>query len=514
MNVAVNDRIRMNVSPGNGHQTADNETITRSPIMKTRNTTLRILATFAIATLITAASANAALLAYYVDGTDAGAAALVNLTTPSGYTASSLSSVGITARTTTPGYHTPDSTEWLVATSNEVARIDLPVSTDDYYQFNLAGTGGNTIAPDSLTFDWALIKWGDSGGITGYYQIFSSTDGATFSAVGSGGSITLNDTPPDPQSAGPEAQNIDLTGLSAASSYTFRLALSDNSGNVKKAILLQNIKLNGDVAPPELEWTGAANDGDWANSTNWSGTWGADGTGHLMTINTSGSDVTMTGSFNAAYGVNLGATNESTLTVNGNLTVDNGVDVGPNGTLKGNGTITGALTVTGNVAPGSSIGTITVETGPATFTPNSTYEWEFANPTDIPNADLIDVNGMLTIPATASGTINLELLPFGAPLVANTDVFTLFEYTSLQDSDLSAIGASVTLYDGIGGVDDYFTILTPVNGSKFDLSGLIVRTNAAGSAIEITGFSYIPEPSTAILAGLGLAGLTLRRRRG
>ncbi len=84
------------------------------------------------------------------------------------------------------------------------------------------------------------------------------------------------------------------------------------------------------------------------------------------------------------------------LYVNSQVTSD--VTVNADGTLGGAGTITGQLLVNGTLAPGNSIGTITVD-GDATFSAGSTTQIEINDGGNTPGVhnDLIDVDGDATI---------------------------------------------------------------------------------------------------------------------
>ena len=205
------------------------------------------------ATATTSTVPLVSLLSTYVNGTAADAAAFAQLTTTTGYSASSLSSVGLsTGSSITMGNYggnglpagptagSPSGSEWLAVTAS-LAGSATPVSTDNYYGFTVTGTGGNTIDPSSLTFDGVCATADNAtGGITAYYQIFAAADGGSFASVGSVGSIV-----------GPTTSNtmgalatvaIDLTSLAAAGSYEFRIALGSNSTSPRKSIFLQGIQ--------------------------------------------------------------------------------------------------------------------------------------------------------------------------------------------------------------------------------------------------------------------------------
>ena len=159
-----------------------------------------LLAAFAGIMLATS-NANAALLASYVDGTAVNAAAFTNLITTIGYTATSLTDVGLTTSTAStyggnnlpagPTAGSSAASQWLSITAGNLDNTTTPVSTAEYFGFTVTGTGGNTIDPSSLNFDWVLATGTSAtGGITAYYQLFAAADGGSFVSVGSVGSIS------------------------------------------------------------------------------------------------------------------------------------------------------------------------------------------------------------------------------------------------------------------------------------------------------------------------------------
>ena len=153
----------------------------------------------------------------------------------------------------------------------------------------------------------------------------------------------------------------------------------------------------------------------WAtgNTTDISGRLAAIGTGGA-TFDTNGNPVTLATALTGVAGdggltktgagtLTLGGANTYTgattvnagvLSVNGSLTSATTVNAG--GTLQGTGSITGNVTVSGIIAPGNSIGTLTVN-GAYTQNAGSTYQVQINN---AGQSDLIVVNGAATLAGT------------------------------------------------------------------------------------------------------------------
>ena len=109
---------------------------------------------------------------------------------------------------------------------------------------------------------------------------------------------------------------------------------------------------------------------------------------------------TLTGTSTFAGPVNV---NAGTLSVNGNITSAGGVTVNAGGTLGGNGTVGNTTINGGALAPGNSIGLLTVQ-GNLGFTAASSYVVE-VSPT---NADRTNVTGTATL---GGATVNARVRP-------------------------------------------------------------------------------------------------------
>jgi fibronectin-binding autotransporter adhesin len=182
-----------------------------------------------------------------------------------------------------------------------------------------------------------------------------------------------------------------------------------------------------------------------------------------------------------------GATNVNagTLLINGNISTSSLTTVASGATLGGIGTL-GALTVqdNGTLAPGTSPGTLS--SGTLTLADLSNLNFEI-NPLDFTTGgginDLVSVTGNLSL----DGILNLTSTSGDFLSAIEGDAWRLFNYSgSLTDNGL-ALGTMPALGSGLG----------------WDID-----TATAGQVNLVV----IPEPSVALLGGLGLLAL-LRRRR-
>ena len=181
--------------------------------------------------------------------------------------------------------------------------------------------------------------------------------------------------------------------------------------------------------------------------------------------------LTLTGSGSIASSANITIASGATLDVSG---LSSTFTLGGGQTLKGNGNVTGNVAANGTVAPGTSIGTLTFG---ADVNLGGTTVMEIDRAASPQNADLITA---LTL--TQGGTLNV--LNIGGALFAG-DTFNLF------DGTISGSFGTVNL-----------PALTDPEW-YWDSSDLSV-----GGSITI-----VPEPSTAVFFGAGMAVLLLIRRR-
>jgi len=148
--------------------------------------------------------------------------------------------------------------------------------------------------------------------------------------------------------------------------------------------------------------------------------------------------------------------------------------LGASQTLRGNGTVAGAVNASGTIAPGSSIGTLTLAAAPTLV---GTIVAEL-NRTNAQTADKIVFTGG----ATLGGTLTLTNL---GPAFVNDDSFDLFD---------GALSGSFTTLNLPGGAAHW-------NTSDLNIGGTIVFTNASPVASNITMGVALGDTATLVIIG-------------
>ncbi len=180
----------------------------------------------------------------------------------------------------------------------------------------------------------------------------------------------------------------------------------------------------------------------------------------------------LSGSGSISNSSSIDVASGATLKVSG--VTDGPWTLGASQTLNGNGLVDGNMAAAGRIAPGNSIGTLSV-TGNLTI--SGTLDVEYDDSLSGSQIDLLNVSGTLDITAAT---------------------------VDFADISMGLVGLSAPAY--------VFATYGSLNGSQFatvtDLpDGYSIDYAYAGNNIAL-----VPEPTVALLAGLGVLGL-LRRRR-
>jgi autotransporter-associated beta strand protein len=195
------------------------------------------------------------------------------------------------------------------------------------------------------------------------------------------------------------------------------------------------------------------------------------------------------------------------LLINGNSSTANGNVSVTAGTLGGTGITGGAVSVAGaaTLAPGASIESFT--TGAVTMADTSIFVYEVADNTST-GADLLAVGGALSLTNVTLSLDPATLAALGGGGWALGNKLTLISY----------VDAGAGLTAGFASYNDNTAYSFGANQWFFDYNDTTSGGNFAADATAASQnyfvtMTVIPEPSTALLGGLGLFAL-LRRRRG
>jgi len=232
-------------------------------------------------------------------------------------------------------------------------------------------------------------------------------------------------------------------------------------------------------------------------------------------LNVTASNSTFSGTNKVSAGtllVDTGASiASSTSIVDGGLLRVNGtagnVTVNSAGSLGGSGT-TGLVTLKSGslLNPGNSPGMLTAAA--SSWEAGSTYNWEIdqaSGGTAGVNWDVFSVTGALDLSALSS-TAQMNLILQSLPAMDDYSTITQYSWVFAQAGSLVGAG----LADGAD-VTDLFNInATAFNGGVGPANGWRVEVGTSGSFTTLN-LMAVPEPSSASMLGLGLAGLVVTR---
>jgi autotransporter-associated beta strand protein len=342
-------------------------------------------------------------------------------------------------------------------------------------------------------------NWQTFNGSPGLDAGFTNTDTATFSNAVSSGTATVTVTAATPSLKSLTFDNGSASYVIAASSGGSLTLL--NAGTA--AATVTSLAGNHSVSLPVT----LGSDASWSVAA---------GSRLGMTGVVSGAkDVTKVGAGTLVFsGSNtysgLTTVSAGTLVVNGDQSAATGeVSVAAGAILAGSGVIGGDTTVAGTHTPGNSPGVQTVS-GNLTYEAGSNVIWELINDTVAgrgTNFDGIDVTGTLAFSGATSLDLVFNLVGSG---VSWSDSFWASDHSGTNgwlifDGAASLAGFSNLTISGSNWADGSGTMLQTVReGASFGL-------HQEGNDVYLV--YAVPEPSTFLLAGLGIAAALAAVRR-
>lgn len=272
-----------------------------------------------------------------------------------------------------------------------------------------------------------------------------------------------------------------LTGASAID-VSVTPSIGSEAGN---SVILagSNIDFNGSVSLFKPTGYSGALEIVVNNTTGFLGGWTVStGSGTPSGFTVSGSGKLILGAGTLAVDLPI-TVDTATLVVNGTMTnAAASIDLTNGADLQGTGTIAGTVTGTnGTLAPGNSVGTLTV--GGLTLSSASVLDYEFNTS---PANDLINT--------TLSGS-----------LLLNGGGFNLYQEGGVTPFSTNGIYNVLGYSGALGGSVTNLSVLNPQAGKTYSFS-------ANGSFVQLT-IANIPEPASFILLAMGLVGLAAVRRR-
>lgn len=199
-----------------------------------------------------------------------------------------------------------------------------------------------------------------------------------------------------------------------------------------------------------------------------------------------------------------------TLLVNGTHSGGGIYTVAPNATLGGTGVIDALVQLSGEMSPGNSVGRFA--TGTETWQNGGSFKLEVGDAQHPSGAgygwDLLEVTGQLNLSQLdpEGFTIRLVPLPASGPANFSADPYSSYEWDFVHTSE------------GIDGFDPSLFMLDTsafagLIGNQFGTGVFAIEQRNADHDLVITFSAAVPEPSTFLLAVLGLLGLAFCGRR-
>jgi hypothetical protein len=344
--------------------------------------------------------------------------------------------------------------------------LTLPASSHVYFN------SGTTFSGPAVSIGGSAgIYWQQSGTLSG--KAVTIGNGGYWYVSGANNTLTLD-------SASSVTGDVSVySDLSTGTNITNQGTLTHNIGS--GSLYARSFTNSGTITAT----TGTLFLGTTSTGTSFSNTSGA-------AINVAGSGATVYLQAPATTQVvNQGAINvqSGTLVTSGVLTNAAGSLVSGAGIINGNVTMTG-----GTIAPGNSIGTLTLQNGVLGITGATVFAFEISGAT---SDQLVFQNPTSTINLGA-GLVSLSVNLLGAPTPSTT-------YNFLRVS--SGTNGITGTFAGLPNSGDVFT--ASYNGTPYTFS-----INYQPNLISVSSLA-VPEPSTYALIGAGLLALgwQVRRRR-
>ena len=409
-------------------------------------------------------------------------------------TAGTTGSLTLTAGTATAGSLASTVTLGYVSNANGVSGLSNAnlangsiTTTGQVYSGQSTWSGGNG--------SWGTLasgfgsNWGTNQGSPGLDAGFTGVDTATVN--GAGGTVSLDGASPS------------LNALTLGGSGAYTLA-QGSGGSLTLAGTTPGITASGshDISAPLVLASGT--------HVAVTGTLDLSGaiSGNSLT-KTGGGTLTLSGNNLYTGGTTVSAGTLLVSNTSGSGTGSSALTVASGATLGGVGTIAGDVTVTGTLAPGASIGKLTVS-GDLFLASGSTFAYEMDS-SGIPAADLLLVNG---------GGVGLDSLEIGTDVAltltdlmggkfATNTTLSLIQYAGNWNGGTFMYGAN-ELANGEAFFDTYGNQWTIFYDAT--VGGDNIASQFDGS--HFINISSVPEPANALsLAGLLASAMLLRNRR-
>jgi autotransporter-associated beta strand protein len=360
-------------------------------------------------------------------------------------------------------------------------------ATPATFTINTPASGGSYNYAGNFAGALTLVKTG--AGVQGLSTPLSGVNSYTGNTIVSAGSLRLgsSDVIPDGLGLGnvvvgdgATAASFDLNGYDETINGLNGNALGSvhSNGGHQGGIANSVLTVNGTATPAvDATFAGVLKDNTDGGTSTLALTKAGTGTQILTGINT----------YTGATNVNGGL-----LVVNSSLSGTSAVNVASGAAIGGSGTLNANTTISGIVAPGNSIGTLTVSndvTWNGGDTASAATDWQFE--LGVGTADLLDIigGGSEFLKGTGSN-FRFDFLGTGGA----EGTYTLVQWDSTADLGGGALGTNFQ-------ASDFSYVPLPL--------GYEGTFSFNGSSLQ---FIVVPEPSSLLLGGLGALAL-LRRRR-